>query len=430
MQNKKNTSVASPSTFRRWLVVMSAALLFFYAFFQINMLNSVDVELMHAFSINAAQLGTLSSMYFYANFLMVFPAGLLLDRFSTRKLILLAMIVAVISMFGFALTTNVVVAGIDRFISGLAGGFCFVGCVRLASRWFAPKHMALVIGCLVTMSMFGGMVAQTPMELLSVAWGWRNAIIAAGCLGIVFIFIIWLFVQDQPDDFSLDVKMGDDIESIGFWHSIKMVVLNRYNWLGGAYTALINLPVFLLGALWGNMYLVQVENLTGSQASYVITMLFFGSIIGSPLAGWFSDRIGKRRLPMMIGSLLSFVVVLAIIFVAHLSILLLLILFFLLGVVVGAQSLSYPTITELNSPVVTGSANSIISLVYMASGFIFQPLFGWLMGLNWNHVLVNNIPLYSVNDFRTAMLIMPVAFLVSFIAAYFIKETSCEVSVD
>lgn len=58
-----------------------------------------------------------------------------------------------------------------------------------------------------------------------------------------------------------------------------MVVFNRYNWLGGAYTALMNLPIVLLGALWGSMYLVNAEHISPTQASYVITMIFSAPLL-------------------------------------------------------------------------------------------------------------------------------------------------------
>ena len=418
-------AILNPRMLKRWTVVMSGSLLFFYSFMQLNILNSIGGHLMEDFHITSTQLGYLSSMYFYANFIFVFPAGLLLDRFSTRKLILLAMGFAVVSMFGFALSNNVLTAGIFRFVSGLGGAFCFVSCVRLASRWFPPEKMALVIGCLVTMCMFGGMMAQTPMVLLTEAFTWRTAMMIMGFLGIFCTVVIWALVKDKPADYE-EIAPDSEAESLGFWESIRMVLSNRYNWLGGIYTALTNLPVFLLGALWGSLFLVQALGLNASQASYVISMLFLGTIIGAPLIGWFSDYLGRRCLPMIIGSLIALCVMLVIIYVPHLSLISLMLLFFALGGITGTQSLSYPVVTELNSPLVTASANSIISTLLMASGFLFQPMFGWLMNLHWNHEMIGNTPVYSAHDFHTAMLIMPIAFLVSKIVAFFIKETYCK----
>ena len=58
--NSKN----EPTALHQWLVLIAASLLFFYTFIQMNMLNPISLTLMHSFSISAAQLGTLSAMYF------------------------------------------------------------------------------------------------------------------------------------------------------------------------------------------------------------------------------------------------------------------------------------------------------------------------------------------------------------------------------
>lgn len=125
------------------------------------------------------------------------------------------------------------------------------------------------------------------------------------------------------------------------------------------------------------------------------------------------------------GALLSLITILIIIFIPHLSMMTLLTLFFLLGLLTSAQVLSYPTIAELNSPLLTGSAISVISLVIMASGFIFQPVFGWLLDLQWKHILIKKIPIYSIQDFHHALIIMPIAFVASIGVAFLLKETNC-----
>ena len=77
-------------TFQAWLVILSASLYFFYEFIQLNLFNAIDVPLMRDFHLGAAGLGQLASLYFYANATFLFPAGIMLDRFSTRRLLLVA----------------------------------------------------------------------------------------------------------------------------------------------------------------------------------------------------------------------------------------------------------------------------------------------------------------------------------------------------
>jgi len=410
-----------------WLVTLTASLFFFYEFIQLNLFNAIDVQLMEAFKLNAPQLGQLSSMYFYANALCLFPAGILLDRFSTKKLLLGAVAFCTIGTFIFALAQTYVIAATGRFLVGMGASFCFLSCIRLASRWFPPSKMALVTGLVVTMAMLGGLVAQTPLAILSDMIGWRNAVLVDASLGILVALAIIFIVQDRPPN-SDHIAHADKthLQSLGFWRSIKLVLLNRNNWLGGIYTSLMNLPVFLLGALWGIHYLTEVHHVGHLEASYATTLFFVGVIFGSPAFGWFSDHIGRRVLPMIIGAIVSLAVILVLMYVPNLDLKELIALFFLIGFVTSSQVLSYPAIAELNPTSLTSTAVSIASISIMVSGAIFQPFFGWIMESSGAHAATaGGAPVYSASDFMSAMMIMPVAFILSIFIGWMIKESFC-----
>jgi MFS family permease len=413
-----------------WVVVLTAALFFFYEFIQLNLPNSINRQLMQTFNLDATGLGILASVYFWANALFLFPAGNLLDRYSPKKLLMSAVTVCIIGTYIFASAHDNVFAAAGRFLVGLGASFCFLSCIRLASRWFPPHKMALVTGLVVTMAMLGGFIAQSPMVLLADAVGWRNAVLLDAGLGIFIAIAISSLVQDYPPD-MVDNAHADKVklQNLGFWHCIKLVLLNRNNWLGGIYTSLLNLPVFLLGGLWGVRYLVQVHGVTEVQASYATSMLFVGIIFGSPAFGWFSDHIGRRCLPMILGAIASLFVMLALMYMPDLSLTSLMILFFLIGFVTSSQVLSYPTIAELNPIALTGTAVSVASVAIMSSGAIFDPLFGKVLEWNWDKKILNGQPIYSLHDFNTALMIMPIAFVVGLVIAFLIRETYCELQV-
>lgn len=415
-----------------WLVVLTAALFFFYEFIQLNLFNSMDVPLMRDFGIDAVQLGQLSSMYFYANALFVFPAGILLDRYSTKKLLLCAVAISTLGTFLFAIATTYNLAAVGRFLVGTGAAFCFLSCIRTASRWFPPHRMAFVTGVVVVMAMLGGLIAQTPFALLSAyVGGWRNAVLIDTALGVLIFFAIFSIVRDRPPNAEEKAKVDkQNLQTLGLWRCIKLAAFNPQNWLGGLYTSLMNLPVFLLGALWGMHYLVEVRHVTLVQASYATTLFFVGVMFGSPAFGWFSDKIGRRVLPMRIGSILSIAAMLVLMYAPELSLTAIILLFFLVGFVTSSQVLSYPTIAELNPIYLTSTAVSIDATCIMTSGFIFQPFFGWVMEASGDHQVINGITAYSAQDFNLAMLIMPIAFVIAFIATLFIRETYCKSQTD
>ncbi len=414
------------SRLQPWLVCLSAALFFFYEFIQMGMFNSISQELMHDFSINAGQLGFLSATYFYADVIFLLFAGILVDRFSIRAIILSSMVMVVLSTFLFSFSGSFEVAAFSHFIAGIGNAFCFLSCIKLATRWFPSQRLALVIGIIITIAMAGGIMAQTPFALVVHLLGWRKAVMINAGLGLFIILLIYLFVYDYPKH-QLSQKITDiTINPISVIKSIYLSLHNKQNTLAGIYTCLLNLPIILLGALWGTLYLTQVHQLGKTQASLVAMMIFLGTIIGSPLVGWFSDFIGRRRLPMIIGAVLSLLVLLIIMFTPILNFYSLLILFLLLGFFTSTQIISYPLIAESNPRHLTGTSTSLASILIMGGGAVFQPLFGWLIDLHWDHTFLQGVPHYSISNFHYGMAILPLAFMVSLLAACCLRETYCQ----
>lgn len=168
--------LAKTSPAEAWLVCLSTALFFFFVFIQMNMFNAVGPHLMQSLEFSAAQLGHLSASYFYANVIFLYPAGLLLDRFSPRRLVLFVMLGAILCTFWFSFASSYHEILIARFITGIFGSFCLLSSVKIASRWFPPKHMAFVVGIIVTLAMVGGMISQAPLTYLTDTIGWRKTI--------------------------------------------------------------------------------------------------------------------------------------------------------------------------------------------------------------------------------------------------------------
>ncbi len=407
---------------RAWVVVFSAALFFFYEFVQMTMFGSIGNQLMDAFHLHATGLGQLSAVYFLANVIFLFPAGWLLDHFSTRRIILLALGLCVTSTFLFAQTHDLLLAQIYRFLTGIGSAFCFLCTIRLASRWFRANHMALITGLIVTVAMLGGMVAQTPLTYLIEQFGWRAAIAINATLGLVFWCIILAFVYDYPADYShLRKKELADHLSMGPWGGLKIALLNQKNWLAGIGTAFLNVgPIYLLGALWGDLYLEHIAHFTPIQASYVTSMIYLGMIIGAPSIGVLSDYSHQRRLPMLIANILAFFLTLPLLIGPQWPLSTYMGWFFLLGFLSSTQVLSYPWIMELNPKSLTASAVSVISICCIGSGFVLQPLPGWFLDYTSRHHQ------YDMHAFFHAFLLLPASFVISFVALWALKEPSAE----
>lgn len=416
------------ASIQSWIVCLSASLFFFYEFIQMNMFNALSTQLMQAFQINASALGKMSSYYFVANVIFLFPAGILLDRYSTRKIILISLGICILGTILFSLTSSVFWASFFRFMTGIGSAFCFLSVIRLSTRWFPSARLALVTGVIVTVAMIGGMVAQTPLTLLVQVVHWRMALLIDAFFGVIILMIIFAAVQDYPlNQEEYYQRERTQIRHMGYWKSMGLAFLKLQNWLGGIYCCLMNLPLSLLGGIWGILYLINTQGVSKLQASYIVSMLFFGMIVGSPMVGLISDKIGLRRLPMFIGGICALGLMLVVMLVPHLSFFNLALLFLFIGITTSAQIISYPTVAENSIPAITAMSVSVVNITTMSGQAIFQPVFGQLMDLHvrYFHPALKH---YVASDFSWAILLLPLSIMLALIAAFFLRETYCQVA--
>lgn len=413
----RTESSSSKERWLPWCICFAASLFFFYEFIQGNMFASIADDIMQDFHLQADSLTYLSSVYYVSNVLFLFIAGIILDRFSAKKTILLAMLFCVASTFVLSYVHSFYLALICRFITGIGSAFCFLGPIRIASNWFPPKRMALITGLIVTIAMTGGMLAQYPLTKLVLYIGWRSAMLWLGWLGLCILGLMMVFIQDKP-------PANKPMPRISILDSAKIAYLNLQTLRAACYASLMNMAVAVFGAVMGSLYLMQRLGISKESAALINSMLFLGSIVGGPLMGWISDRLGVRILPMRIGAWASLVTVLAILYLP-ITFGIMLILFFLLGLLTASQVISYALVAESSSSAITATAVSIVSILTQSGYILYQNIFSALMLHHGEMKMMDGIPVYSLNDYQYAAIILPLGLVGALCMLWGLRETHC-----
>jgi MFS family permease len=404
-----------------WMVCFAATLFFFYEFIQGNMFASIAADIMQDYHIRADKMAWLSSVYYVSNVLFLFVAGIVLDRFSIKNTLIIAMLFCVASTFLLAYSHSFYIALLSRFITGIGSAFCFLGPVRLASQWFPPKRMAFVTGAIVTMAMAGGMLAQYPLTKLVNLVGWRQAVQNVGIFGFFMLIIMFFGIKEKP---KARAKQTGAVKSLGF--IAKKAYLNTQYIRAAFYASLMNMAIAVFGAMMGTLYLEQRLVISSEQAAMINGMLFLGAIVGSPLAGWISDKLGLRVLPMKIGVLVSLFILLAILYLPVSSYALMAFLFFLLGLFTSAQVISYALVAESSSLEMTATAVSVVSILTQGGYVVYQNLFSHLL-TNYSGVqLINRTPVYMLGAYQHAAIILPIGLLIALLMLFGLRETHCQ----
>jgi MFS family permease len=416
----KTTNLAY-SKANAYLIFFLAASFYLYEYILQVAPSVMQQSMMSAFGVGAAGFGTISAFYFYAYAPMQLPAGLLFDTYGPRRLICIALMICASGAIFIALTNSVLMASMGRFFIGFGSAFSFIGVLVLISRWFPPYQFAMLAGITQAMSSLGAIFGQVPLAALMSYIGWRNVMFLLAFIGFVLGGLVWLIVRDCP--------RGDHYQfhKINFryeWKKLLVVCRKLQTWWIGLYAGSIWTPIAVFGALWGIPYLETKYHVSTLSASTACTMIWLGIAIGSPLLGVLSDYIKNRKLVLMLSAIMGLVACILLLYVDAVSFKWCYGVLFLLGLGAGGQTLSFALVKDNNKPELVGSASGFNNLCVLIGAAIFQPLVGYTLSFTWNNELVNNIPIYSVQSYKNALLILPACYLVSLITAiFFIKES-------
>lgn len=404
-----------------WIMWTLGALFYCYEF-AIQVSPSVMTnEIMKAFSVNASQLGILSGFYLYAYTLMQIPVGILLDKFGPRRLLTFATICCAIGslLFGYAPVFSV--AAIGRFLIGIGSSFAAVSCMHLAATWLPLRLFALMTGLMVTIGMLGAVFGEAPLSMLNNYLGWRQTLIMFGYIGLALSLVIWLIIRDRVFPHKHRTLKHD-----GFLAGIKHVLKNKQIWVTSIYGGLMYLPTPAFAGLWGVPFLVTFYKLPRTTAAFFISFIFIGWIFGSPLFGIISDRIGRRKPPMLIGTIGALTSILLILYLPNLPLTVMGLLLFTFGFFSSGFLPAFSIAREINPPETNATALGFVNTLNSLGAALAQPFIGLLLDLHWQGQMTDGVRQYSVANYHFALLTIPIGIAISLLILPFIRETYCK----
>ncbi|MGH7004314.1 MAG: MFS transporter, partial [Alphaproteobacteria bacterium] len=207
--------------------------------------------------------------------------------------------------------------------------------------------------------------------------------------------------------------------------ALWQVVRRRQTLYIAFFSGLMSGPMLTFGALWGVPYTMTAYGIGKIEAASVMAPILFGFTAGAPAWGWLSDRIARRKLPMLAGALIGFLATVAAIYLPGLSLAAYGVLLFFLGFGGAAMAVSYAAAREHNANGGTGAALGFVNMCSVLGGAVFQPLVGWLLDVQWDGTLVGGARVYTLESYRAALLIMPGMFAVALVLMLNVRETRC-----
>jgi MFS family permease len=409
----------------RAYVVWALAAGFFFAEYFARVAPSVmALQLIRDFHINAVALGSLSAFFYYAYVCMQLPVGTLIDHYGPHKLLTLMAGICGLACLLFAASHALWVADIARLLMGFSAAFAFVGALKLASNWFPQSRFGMMAGATQALGMIGAAVGEGPVGFLVEYSGWRYSMVCIGIFLIILALLIGFIVSDNPNVPSWPEDNKKQLSTFkSLWRSLVAVLSTGQCWVNGIFVGFLYAPTAAFAELWGASYLHVTYHLSMATAGTMIGGIFIGFAISSPLAGWLSDRIQRRKPIMFLSALCSLILMTVILYVPGIPTWGITVLLICYGASNVAVATSYAVACEQVSTDVSGTSMSFANMASVIIGALLQPVIGELLEGNWHHVFKNGVPVYSTQDFHHALITLPLCIVVSLVAWCFLKES-------
>jgi len=400
-----------------YLIISLCACFLFYKYILQIYPSIITESLMKEFHLTGAGLGNLAATFYYAFMITQLFVGIMLDKYSARWITTGAILSCAVGILLFSQSYSLMGAALSRALMGVGVAFATVSYLKLASVWVPARQYAFFGGLLASAAMAGAVCGEAPLSWLITQFGWRECLWMAGIAGLILTFLFAVLVRDTPPSVSLKKP----VNTVTF-KDIMTVLKNKQNWLLTLYGGLAFSPLAVFGGLWGNPFIQQAYHLDKMQAASVVSLVFVGLGIGSPIIGVISDKIGDRRQLMFYCTLLSAFSIGLVLYAHPMPVYLMAILLFSFGFLLGAFVLVFTIGKELNSLRLTATVIAMINASDAILDAITEPGIGKLLDLNWDGRMVNGVHYFSLYSYHWALLVLPVYLIAAALLLWCIKD--------
>jgi MFS family permease len=351
-----------------WLLV---ALYYFYQYALRSAPSVMMPQLTGAFGVNALGVSAIVGMFYYGYSPFSLVAGTSIDRFGAKRIIPIGAAVVGVGALLFG-TGNVALANIGRFLQGAGGAFALIGAVYLITKNFPASVAASFIGVTQMFGMAGGSAGQFLVgPIIKNGISWDRFWIYAGCLGLVISGVLLILL---PKETPKPTTSGSGAFAT-LLRSLGRVFRNPQSILCGLISGLLFIPTTILGMTWGVRFLQEARGREFEAAVTLAATVPLGWMIGCPLLGFISDRLGRRK-PVIFGGTIMLLAVVTWVLFGNPEILRGHTVGILMGIASGAAMLPYSVIKEANPPELGGTATGVVNFLNFTFSALLGPVFG------------------------------------------------------
>jgi MFS family permease len=346
-----------------------------YYFYQYTLRSAPAVmmpQLSEAFGTSAMGVASIAGLFYWGYSPFSLVAGAAMDRLGPRRVVPVGAAAVGVGALLFA-SGGSAAASVGRLLQGAGGVFALVGAVYIATKSFPASRAATLIGATQMFGMAGGSAGQFVVgPLIGAGVHWSRFWIFMGVAGLAIGGLLFFLLPEQEK-----AREGGDWVK-GAARAMGTVLRNPQSILCGMIAGLLFIPTTIFDMIWGVRYLQEAHGLEYGSAVMRSAAVPLGWIVGCPLLGAVSDRLGRRK-PVIAASALVLLACLGWILYGSPGVFPPYFVGIVAGTASGAAMLPYTVIKEANPPEMSGTATGVINFLNFTFSALLAPVFGGVL---------------------------------------------------
>lgn len=296
-----SASSSSPA-WRAWLIWTVGVAAYVLAVTNRTSLGAVGVDAAERFQADASTLALFAVVQLAVYGGMQIPVGVLLDRYGSRPIMTIGMLLMAAGQLTMALSPSIGIALLARVLLGAGDAAIFPAVLRLVATWFPAQRGPLMVQFTGIVGQAGQLIALVPVAALLHATSWSITFGSIAGLGVLFTVLVALIIRNHPPERTSDVTVNTDTGVVRVVTSaIDTGVGIRAAWahpgtrlaFWSHFTSPFAGTAFVL--LWGMPFLTAAQGLDTAHAAGIVSVYVVAGMVLGPFIGDLSRRLPNQR---------------------------------------------------------------------------------------------------------------------------------------
>lgn len=362
----------SPPPMYRWLVLIFISLAMFGNYYIYDSIAPIADMLKADLGFSDENIGSLYSVYSVAAIVVLLVGGVLIDKFGTRITTLGFGILCTIAALVNWQTDQLEVMLVARTLLGLGAEPLIVAVTTALAKWFKGKELSFAFGINLTIARLGSVAADN-----SPNWGpsfysnWQDPLFLSFVISLTCIIggVVY-FLMERNAEKRYTLGKSEETEKL-VWSDL--VKFDRSFWFIVALCVTFYSAIFPFRS-FAIKFFMEHGGETREMAGFLNSILPMSAMIATPLFGLMVDKIGKRALFMMVGSIFILPVYLMMVYLPGVS---LYVPIAMMGIAFSLiPAVMWPSVAYIVEEKRLGTAYALMTLIQQ----IGVGAFNWMIG--------------------------------------------------